>query len=154
MYSCCVTTWNLVIQILAWVQLISTGRKFDMCHQVAQETIREAANITYISPECLYDVWRTSKFSNSTGSDLHTVTSFPVNKWSLELFVSRTFYRRKQDFLRTWIDHRLFVTLFWKILIELQTMCLKGLTVFQDLSGIHILVGILLVNLLRKHHHV
>ena len=33
----------------------------------------KAANITYISPECLYDVWRISKFSNSTGSDSHTV---------------------------------------------------------------------------------
>ena len=40
----------------------------------------KAANITYISPECLYDVWRIKYFSNSTGSDSHTVTSFPVNK--------------------------------------------------------------------------
>ena len=56
------------------------------------------------------DVWRISKFSNSTGSDSHTVTSFPVNKWSLELFVSRTFYRetplhrRKQDFFFTGLN--------------------------------------------------
>ena len=95
----------------------------------------KTANITYISPECLYDVWRISKFSNSTGSGSHIVTSFPVNKWSLELFEPRALYREtplhrpKQDFFTDLNRHGLFVTLFWKFWSNFKPMCLNNTVV-------------------------
>ena len=95
----------------------STGRHWRMLLRFnARETIAkycQKSSDYYISPECLYkyDVSRMlHNFSNSTGSDCHTITSFPVNKWRLELLRGKT--PAPPDVNRTWriwIDHgRLF----------------------------------------------
>ena len=79
-------------------------------------------------------------------------------QWRFELFVTErlTGKPRSTDvnkIRRISIDHGLFVNFFrfktWKMPIELQTMWLKELNFFQDLSEIRA-VGILLVNLACK----